>query len=94
MIRDPSIGSTVGGYQLISLIARGGMGAVYLADDPRLGRQVAIKIPKPEFAAEAAFRDRFLRETKLAASLDHQAIVPVYDAGEDDGILYLALRYA
>ena len=93
MILDPSIGSTLGGYRLVSLIARGGMGAVYLADDPRLDRRVALKIPAPELVADPAFRDRFLRETKLAASLEHPAIVPVYDAGEEDGRLFLAMRY-
>ena len=93
MALDPSIGSTVGGYRLISLIARGGMGAVYLADDPRLDRRVALKIPAPELVADPAFRDRFLRETKLAASLEHPAIVPIYAAGEEDGRLFLAMRY-
>jgi predicted Ser/Thr protein kinase len=93
MALDPSIGSTVGGYRLISLIGRGGMGAVYLADDPRLDRRVALKIPAPQLVADPAFRDRFLRETKLAASLEHPAILPVYAAGEEDGRLFLAMRY-
>jgi serine/threonine-protein kinase len=93
MVLDPSIGSTLGGYRLVSLIARGGMGAVYLADDAGLDRRVALKIPAPELVADPAFRDRFLRETKLAASLEHPAIVPVYDAGEEDGRLFLAMRY-
>ena len=93
MVGDSAVGSTVGGYRIISLIARGGMGSVYLAEDARLDRRVALKIPAPELVGDAAFRDRFLRETKLAASLEHQAIVPVFDAGEDEGRLYLALRY-
>jgi serine/threonine protein kinase len=93
MVGDSAVGSTVGGYRIISLIARGGMGSVYLAEDARLDRRVALKIPAPELVGDAAFRDRFLRETKLAASLEHQAIVPVIDAGEDKGRLYLVLRY-
>jgi serine/threonine-protein kinase len=69
------------------------MGAVYLAEDARLGRKVALKLLAPELAGDPAFRDRFLRESRLAASLDHQHIVPVYEAGESDGQLYIAMRY-
>jgi streptogramin lyase len=86
-------GSTLGGYRIVSLIARGGMGEVYLAEDERLGRRVALKLPAPELAADEDFRDRFLRETRLAASLEHPAMVPIYEAGEDEGHLFMAMRY-
>src|SRR5213593_1061782 len=69
------------------------MGAVYLAEDIALGRKVALKILAPELAADERFRERFLRESRLAASLDHQSIVPVYDAGEVAGELYIAMRF-
>jgi streptogramin lyase/predicted Ser/Thr protein kinase len=86
-------GSVLGGYRILSLISRGGMGEVYLAEDQRLGRHVALKLPASELAADEGFRDRFLRETRLAASLEHPAMVPIYEAGEDDGRLFMAMRY-
>src|SRR5213593_2086771 len=69
------------------------MGAVYLAEDIALGRKVALKLLAPELAADERFRERFLRESKLAASLDHRGIVPIYQAGESDGTLFIAMRY-
>ena len=69
------------------------MGAVYRAEDVRLGRKVALKLLVPELAENERFRERFLRESQLAASLDHPHIVPIYAAGEADGQLYLAMRY-
>jgi YVTN family beta-propeller protein len=69
------------------------MGAVYRAEDLRLGRKVALKLLAPELAENERFRERFLRESQLAASLDHPNIVPIYAAGETDGQLYLAMRY-
>src|SRR5262245_6245238 len=69
------------------------MGVVYLAEDLRLGRKVALKLLTPALAEDEGFRERFLRESRLAASLDHQSIVPIYDAGEVDGVLYIAMRY-
>lgn len=86
-------GSVLGGYRIVSLISRGGMGEVYLAEDERLGRHVALKLPAPELTADEGFRDRFLRETRLAASLEHPAMVPIYEAGEDAGRLFMAMRY-
>jgi DNA-binding beta-propeller fold protein YncE len=81
------------GYRLEALVGRGGMGVVYRAHDPRLKRTVALKLVAPELAADPAFRERFLAETELAASLEHPNVVPVYDAGEVEGQLYLAMRY-
>lgn len=90
---DPRRGHDIAGYRLENLLGRGGMGAVYRAEDLRLGRKVALKLLAPELAENERFRERFLRESQLAASLDHPHIVPIYAAGEADGQLYLAMRY-
>ena len=87
------IGRQLGGYRIESVIGRGGMGVVYLAEQVRLERQVALKVIAPELAADEAFRTRFERESRLAASIDHPNVVPVYEAGEADGLLYIAMRY-
>ncbi|SHN36819.1 serine/threonine-protein kinase [Cryptosporangium aurantiacum] len=86
-------GLRAAGYELQSLIGRGGMAYVYRAEDTRLGRVVAVKVLAPELAQNDEFRQRFLRESRLAASLDHPNIIPIYEAGEADGHLYLAMRY-
>jgi serine/threonine protein kinase/streptogramin lyase len=90
---DPRPGSEIAGFRLEELLGRGGMGAVYRAEDVRLGRKVALKLLVPELAESERFRERFLRESQIAASLDHPHIVPIYAAGEADGQLYLAMRY-
>lgn len=87
------IGSEIAGYRVERLIGRGGMGVVYLAVHVRLGRRSALKILLPDLAEDERFRERFIRESRLAASLDHPNIVPVYDAGEVDGTAYIAMRY-
>jgi ABC-type branched-subunit amino acid transport system substrate-binding protein len=86
-------GTVLGGFCIERLIASGGMGAVYLATDPTLERRVALKVIAPALAEDARYRDRFLREARLAASLEHSAIVPIYGAGESDSRLYLAMRF-
>ena len=86
-------GSTVAGYQVEALIGRGGMGVVYRASEEGLGRKVALKVIAPEFAQDERFRERFLRESRIAASLDHPHVIPIYQAGEDDGLLFQAMRY-
>jgi ABC-type branched-subunit amino acid transport system substrate-binding protein/DNA-binding beta-propeller fold protein YncE/predicted Ser/Thr protein kinase len=86
-------GSTFAGYRIESEIGRGGMGVVYRAIDLRLERPVALKLISPELAQDEEFRKRFLRESKLAASLGHPHVLPVYAAGEEEGQLYLAMRY-
>jgi ABC-type branched-subunit amino acid transport system substrate-binding protein/tRNA A-37 threonylcarbamoyl transferase component Bud32 len=86
-------GSTFAGYHVEALVARGGMGVVYRARDPKLERRVALKLIAPELARDERFRTRFLKEPRLAAALDHPHVIPVYDAGEWDGHLYLAMRY-
>jgi WD40 repeat protein/predicted ATPase len=69
------------------------MGVVYLADHLRLGRKVALKLLPTELSQDADYRARFLRESRLAAALDHPNVVPVHDAGEADGVLYIAMRF-
>ena len=86
-------GTTFSNYKVESLLGRGGMGVVYLARDLSLERRVALKLIAPELAQDEEFRARFLREPKLAASLDHPNVIPIYEAGEHDGQLYLAMRY-
>jgi streptogramin lyase len=93
MAQDQRIGSELGGYRIESLIGRGGMGIVYLAEDVTLGRKVAIKLLAPELAEDDRFRERFLRESRLAASLEHPSIITIYEARQVDGSLYLAMRY-
>ncbi len=89
---EPSIGSTLAGYRIESLIARGGMGVVYRATQLALQRPVALKVIAHRLADDEDFRRRFLSESRLAASLEHPAVVPVYDAREDDGELIVAMR--
>ena len=88
-----SPGTTFAGYRVESLVGRGGMGVVYRAWDMSLDRRVALKLIAPELAQDERFRTRFLRESRLAASLDHPHVVPIHEAGERDGQLYLAMRY-
>jgi len=90
---DAVVGSELAGYQIEALIGRGGMGAVYRAEELALGRKVALKVIAPELAEDSRFRERFLRESRIAASLDHPHIVPIFKAGDEDGALYLAMRY-
>jgi Protein kinase domain len=86
-------GSRFGGYRIEAFVARGGMGVIYKATQLALQRTVAIKLVAPELAGDHGFRERFQREAQLAASLDHPNILPVYEAGEVDGHLFLAMRY-
>jgi len=91
-VAEPRIGSTLAGYRIDSLLARGGMGVVYRATQLALERPVALKVIASELAGDEAFRRRFLRESRLAARLDHPNVVPVYDAREEDGELIVAMR--
>lgn len=90
---DSRIGSAVAGYRLDALIGRGGMSVVYLAEHVRLGRKVALKLLAPALSKDESFRARFERESQRAAEIDHPNIIPVYDAGEADGELYIAMKY-
>jgi serine/threonine protein kinase len=86
-------GEEFAGYRIDGLIGGGGMGVVYRAMDPALERTVALKLLAPGLAEDAAFRERFITESKLAASLEHPNVIPIYQAGEHEGVLFLAMRY-
>jgi streptogramin lyase/predicted Ser/Thr protein kinase len=91
-VGDFSIGSEVAGYRIEEQIARGGMGVVYRATHLGLDRPVALKVIARELVDRPGFRERFLRESRLAARLEHPAVVPVYDSREADGELIVAMR--
>jgi serine/threonine-protein kinase len=91
-VAEPDIGSTLAGYRLDALIARGGMGVVYRATQLALDRPVALKVIARQHAGSASFRRRFIRESQLAAQLDHPNVVPIYDAREEAGELLVAMR--
>ncbi|WP_369137154.1 serine/threonine-protein kinase [Modestobacter versicolor] len=86
-------GTAFADYEVQAVIGRGGMGVVYQARDVRLDRRVALKLLAPEFTAHENFRARFLRESRLAAAVDHPNIIPIYEAGDADGQLFIAMRY-
>ena len=87
------VGTVVAGFRLDAILGHGGMSKVFLAEDLRLGRPVAVKVMAASLAADEQFRERFLRESELAASIDHPHIVPIYQAGESSGVLFIAMRY-
>ena len=88
-----STGSTLGDFKVEDEVGRGGMGVVYRAVQISLGRPVALKVIAGSLSDNVAFRDRFVRESRLTASLDHPNVIPVFAAGETDGVLYIAMRY-
>jgi YVTN family beta-propeller protein len=88
-----SSGEALAGYRIEALVGRGGMGEVYAAVDTRLRRKVALKLLAPDLADDDRFRERFLHESRLAASLDHPNVLPIYEAGEDEGHLFIAMRF-
>src|SRR3954454_8218871 len=90
---DLSVGSELLGYRVEGLLGRGGMSTVYLAEDLRLRRRVALKLLAPALAEDQAFRERFLDESQIAASLDHPNVVPIYAAGQAGDEIYIAMRY-
>lgn len=90
---DFPAGSRIASYQIEELVGRGGMAAVYRASDVRLGRQVALKVLAPELARNDAFRQRFIRESRAGAAVDHPNVIPVFEAGESGGILFIAMPF-
>ncbi len=86
-------GDLLGGCRIEAVIGRGGMGVVYRALQLDLGRPVALKVIAGDLAADAEFRERFGREARMAAAIDHPNVVPVYAAGEEDGALFLVMRF-
>jgi serine/threonine protein kinase len=85
-------GSVVAGYRIESRLGAGGMAVVYRAGDERLGRLVALKVMAPQWADDAEFRQRFIAESRAAAVVDDPHVIPVYEAGEADGVLFIAMR--
>jgi len=86
-------GEQLAGYQIQEQIGRGGMAVVYQALDLRLGRVVALKVLAPQLGEDEAFRQRFIRESRALAGVDHPHIIPVFEAGEAGGVLFIAMRY-
>jgi peptide/nickel transport system substrate-binding protein len=88
-----AVGSIFAGHRIDGLAGRGGMGLVYRVTHIRLQQQRALKVIAPELSDDEDFRRRFERESRLAASIDHPHVIPIYDAGEDSGRLYITMRY-
>jgi predicted Ser/Thr protein kinase len=93
MSTRPLVGSSFAGYRVERVLGRGGMSVVYLAEHPRLKNMVALKLLAPTLAEDDLFRERLVRESRLAASLNHPNVIPVYDTGEEDGVLFVSMRY-
>jgi YVTN family beta-propeller protein len=89
----PDVGTQLGAYRLEAVLGRGGMGVVYRATDMRLGRRVALKVLPAQYGGDETFRARLERESRVAASIDHPGVIPIYEAGEADGQLYIAMRH-
>jgi hypothetical protein len=89
----PRIGTEFAGYRIEALLGRGGMSVVYRAENIRLGNKVALKLLADELAEDESFRERFVRESRTAATLNHPNIVTIYDAGDWEGVLYIAMRW-
>ena len=92
---SPVPGNTgqIASYEMVEELGRGGMAVVYRARDVRLGRWVALKVLGEDLARDEAFRRRFIRESRAAAAVDHPNIIPIFDAGEAKGVLFIAMRY-
>src|SRR6201995_5093943 len=93
MAEELKAGDKLGDFEIVEVAGAGGMGVVYKARQHSLDRDVALKVIKDEIAAEPEYRERFLREAKLAASVDHPHVVTVYDVGDEDGRLFLAMQW-
>jgi serine/threonine-protein kinase len=87
------IGESFAGYRLEQIVGRGGMSVVYRATELAHGRMVAVKVMSPELARDEEFRERFGREARIAASIEHPNVIPIYEAGECDGRLFLSMGY-
>src|SRR5204862_183330 len=89
----PLVGDEFAGYRVRAVLGRGGMSVVYQAENLRLSSIIALKVLAPELAADDVFRARFLEESRIAASLNHPNVIPIYDMGSQDDLLYIAMRY-
>jgi len=87
------VGTRIAGYRIESLLSRGGMGEVFLAEQDAPKRKVALKLLAPELSEDPGFRERFARESEAAASIDHPNVIPIYQSGSSDGALFIAMRY-
>src|SRR6476659_8563040 len=88
-----SAGDLFAGYRIERRLGRGGKGVIYLATEPGLERPVALNLIAPEAAADEVFARRFAEESRIAASIEHPNVVPIYAAGEEDGVAWIAMRY-
>ena len=88
-----SPGTILGGYRIEAVTGKGGMGVVYRATQLGLDRTVALKVIAPELAEDEGFRERFKRESRIAASIEHRNVIPVHEAGEDEGRLFITMRF-
>src|SRR5690349_24763102 len=98
MVKSPSWtelsdGDEFAGYRIETRLGRGGMGILYLALEPGLERRVALKLIAPEAAADEVFARRFAEESRIAAAIEHPNVVPIYAAGEEEGVPWIAMRY-
>jgi serine/threonine protein kinase len=89
----PLVGDEFAGYRVRAVLGRGGMSVVYQAENLRLSSVIALKVLAPELASDDVFRARFLEESRIAASLNHPNVIPIYDMGSQDDLLYIAMRY-
>src|SRR6201999_3557013 len=89
----PLVGDEFAGYRVRAVLGRGGMSVVYQAENLRLSSVIALKVLAPELATDDVFRARFLEESRIAASLNHPHVIPIYDMGSSDELLYIAMRY-
>ena len=92
-VRQLGPGDEIGGYRIEALAGRGGMGLVYRARQRRPDRIVAIKVIAPELAADPSFRARFEQESATAAEIEHPNVIPVYEVGDEDGLLFISMRF-
>ena len=90
---DLADGEEFAGYRIESRLGRGGMGILYLAVEPGLERRIALKLIAPEAASDDVFTQRFAEESRIAASIEHPNVVPIYAAGEEEGVPWIAMRY-
>jgi serine/threonine protein kinase len=89
----PLVGDEFAGYRVRAVLGRGGMSVVYQAENRRLSSIIALKVLAPELASDDVFRARFLEESRIAASLNHPNVIPIYDMSSQDDLLYIAMRY-
>src|ERR1700761_1802867 len=93
MAEELKVGDRLGDFEIVEVAGAGGMGVVYKARQQPLERDVALKVIREEIASEPEYRERFLREARLAASVDHPNVVTVYDVRDEDGRLYLVMQW-